>query len=454
MFLLFPDPQRMTDLGHVKLANCPFLITKDGSYPREANQYLRERSFAEWQPRLGQLASQNGKIVIQTRKSRESMGRRLIEFFKMCERSEPQMDWQSVSYDDLLDWQSGLLLGTQSSSGKALKNGTVNALITEAIYFLTWAADRTYRQPFSILLNEVRIKNSSGKYSHNSKITSIQTRVGALRLKPDFSMLPTNLEIEKWLHQVHFLRGPVKHLCCEMICRTGLRITECIELQLDDIPKKVNGEWPSTVIENNSLRIRVHRGNKGKKVSPGSLESTTPRYVYIPIDLAERIDHYIQVVRSTFILRAIDRIKNKEERQRRMRSPKPTHLWVGEVSGLPFSSKMLYKAWTSVPAYPPHFHPHKGREFFAVETMVNYMLDLLKARGVFQIDGVNKLGWLDSLMSNQIRVILTPLMGHINQETTELYLKKMKHRLIDVMGHPAIRWAEICAEEGKSLEDE
>jgi len=115
---------------------------------------------------------------------------------------------------------------------------------------------------------------------------------------------------------------------------------------------------------------------------------------------------------------------------------------------------MLYKSWTNVPSCPAGWHPQTGREFFAVETMVQYAKDLCEARDVFQVVGVNQLGWLDSLMANQIKVILSPLMGHVSDETTNIYLRRMKHRLVEIMGHPAIMWSEICGDDGENLDHE
>ena len=453
--ILFPDPQRMVDLNYPKLAYCPFLIADDGSYPREANQYLRERSLAEWRPRLGQSAwLVEGRGVVQTRASREAMSRRLVEFFRWCDNSKK--DWRKVNYlEDLLcEWQSGLLNGTVSCTRKGLSNGTVNLYVTEAAFFLTWAAMRGYREPFIVDLNEVKVRKSSGNHTYSGAPVAIQTRVGSLAVKPDFKMLPTNQEIEKWLHEVHYLRGPVKRLACETIVRTGLRITECVELQVTDIPVKVKGSWPRTKLSSEGLAVVVHIGNKGKKQNPGSLESVNPRTVYFPLDLAERIYHYITEVRTTLILRGIDLEKDKAVRQKRLKAQKPTHLWVGERYGLPFTSGMMRKAWKSVPSCPHGWHPHTGREFFAVETMVKYAKDLCESRGVFQVSGVNQLGWLDALLSQQVKVILSPLMGHISEDTTNIYLRKLKHRLVEIMGHPAIMWANICAEDGEHLEDE
>jgi integrase len=370
-----------------------------------------------------------------------------MEFVRWCDRYN--LDWHLIDYgDDLLEtWQTGLLTGTLSTSGKKLANGTVNVLISEAVYFLTWSADRKYRPPFTVTLNSVRVKRSSGRKSHSAGLTQIQSRMGSLPETPDFKMLPTNNEIKTWLHEVHNLRGPVKRLACETIIRTGLRIKECAELQLTDIPEKVNGSWQRGKVLSQGLAVRIHRGNKGRKVSAGSLESVKPRTIYLPLDLAERIYQYIEEMRTTLILRGIDKIKDKAERNKKKREKKSTHLWIGETYGHPLSTGMLYKSWKNVPSCPVDWHPHAGREYFAVETMVQYAMDLCTARDVFQVSGVNQLGWIDALMSNQIKVILSPQMGHVSEETTNIYLRKMKHRLVEIMGHPAILWADICGDE-------
>lgn len=434
----------MHELDHAPLSYCPFIIADDGSYPREANQYLRERALAEWVPQLGQSGEVKYRVRVHTKRSSETMARRLIEFLRWCLRESK--DWRSVTYlEDLLsEWQPSLLLGTRSTSGKKLANSTVTGLISEAILFLTWAAVREYRGPFKVILNVAAVNKSKGDRTYGHKKSIVETRLGSLSPAPQLMKLPEDSQISQWLREVELLRGPVKRLACETICRTGLRITECAQLLVTDFPNKTNGSWPRDVIENESVRVLIHRGNKGPKIHAGSLESTKPRYVYFPIDLADRIANYICEGRPTLIMRAINSIKDKHERQIRSRSVKPTRLWIGEKSGLPFTSGMLYKSWTSVPGCPADWHPHAGREFFAVDTVVTYMRDLLATKSIIRISGVNQLAWLDGLMSGQIRIILSPLLGHVSEDTSRKYLKAGKHRLVEIFGHPALIWDEIC----------
>lgn len=444
MRVFFSDPDRMAELGYPRLSYCPFVIGPDGSYPKEVNQYLRERSLAEWLPRLGQTGTAKMKATVLTVESRRTIARRLIEFLRMCDRKKK--DWRTIDYNDdlLANWQPGLLTGIASTSGKKLKNSTVNVMVDEAIMFLTWAAERKYRPPFSLILNKVRVNKSKGNHTYSHLKSEVETRLGALPEIPVFLTLPSNEQVNKWLHEVHYLKGPVKRLTCESICRTGLRITECSEMLVSDFPVKPANGWPKKWLDEDAVPVWVHRGNKGPKVRVGSKEVVKPRWVYFPVDLADRITHYITEGRTTLILRGINSIKEKSERSRRMKAPRTDRLWIGERYGVPISSAMIYRVWTEVPSCPERWHPHIGREFFSVETIVNHMQNLLKTRDIMNVAGVNQLGWLDGLMVNQIRIVLSPLLGHVSEETTQMYLKAAKSRLVEVFGHPALLWADIC----------
>lgn len=451
MRIIFPDPKAMEALNYPKLAYCPFLIDiVDSSYPPEPNQYLRERALSEWIPRLGQSSVRKGQARVLTVKSRETIARRICEFLRWCRAKNK--DWRNIDYlNDLLgEWQPSLLDGTASFSKKKLCASTVNAFIGEAVYFLTWAADRGYRNSFDVLLNKAHISISKGNNSRSVEQKEIDTRVGAVRLPPQRVILPTDKQVEKWLRQVYLLRGPVKALACETIIRTGLRISECNQLLVTDIPKKIDGQWRKEWLDSGEVPVLVHRGNKGPKTSSGSLESTQPRQVYLPIDLADRIDKYINEGRSTLMMRAIYSIKDKALRERRMREVKPSRLWIGEKSGLPFTNHMLYKSWKNVPACPEGWHPHEGRSFFAVETIVRYMQDMMEH---YKITEIGRVGWLDGIMLGQIRIILSPLLGHVSDSTTQLYLRGAKQRLIELFGHPAISWNAICDGEMEDFDD-
>lgn len=108
------------------------------------------------------------------------MARRLVEFLRWCARSGK--DWRSVNYmDDLLtNWQTGLLVGTAGTTGKRLSNGTVNVYVSEAAYFLTWAAIRKYREPFTV--DSMKRKSENGasnrvlqrrRCGHTNKVGSV-----------------------------------------------------------------------------------------------------------------------------------------------------------------------------------------------------------------------------------------------------------------------------------------
>lgn len=154
MRVIFPDPNRMNALGYSKLAYVPFLMADDGSYPVEANRYLRERACLEWRPKIEYGGESLRFNVSQTVNSLEAMARRLMEFLLWCKKEGYPNSWREVSYqDDLIGkWQIGMLNGTASRSQKRLCNETVNSRVSEACYFLTWAAERGYRDYFEVLV--------------------------------------------------------------------------------------------------------------------------------------------------------------------------------------------------------------------------------------------------------------------------------------------------------------
>jgi hypothetical protein len=52
-------------------------------------------------------------------------------------------------------------------------------------------------------------------------------------------------------------------------------------------------------------------------------------------------------------------------------------------------------------------------------------------------------GWLHGLIAGQIKLILSPLLGHVDERTSELYLRMAIARLQGEFGHPMIRWNQI-----------
>lgn len=254
-------------LGVPKLAYVPFLLADDGSYPLEANRYLRERACLEWRPRLDSEGQRVRFSVYQTVKSLEAMARRLMEFLLWCETISGYT-WREVEYhDDLIDkWQVGMLNGSVSRSRNKLSNHTVNVRVTEACYFLTWAAERGYRKPFEILVKTAR---ASGTRLMRRASKSGVSRVGELPTMRGLLALPPDDVLQRWQAALKVRHGEVISLFAEFLIRR-VRISEGTGFRIGDLPEKNYGvcadSWRDDWISAGEIPCKILMGIKGPKV--------------------------------------------------------------------------------------------------------------------------------------------------------------------------------------------
>ncbi|WP_421558061.1 hypothetical protein [Pseudomonas canadensis] len=368
-----------------------------------------------------------------------------MEFLLWCETTTPKVDWRQATYlDDLLDrWQVGMLQGIAARSREKLSSGTVNSRVSEACYFLTWAAERGYRSEFLMLRKSIG-SNQIFQRNKDRRTESRRCRVGEL---PDIrrSMsLPPFEALKRWHNALRIRHGQVIALFAETLIRTGMRISEGNGLRTTDFPEKKygpNGDtWREDWIGMGEIPCIISVGVKGPKVARGSSESNKPRVIYIPLDLADRLEHYRKEGRNTLFSRWISAATTPEERERRRKLTKPTNFWIGK-RGKPFTNSWIRQAWGSIDLSPWDWSPHMARHEFAVSTLVQY------TRGVVEqakFPTLPNVGWLHGLMAGQIQIILSPLLGHVSEETTLIYLSAARERLMKEFSHPALLWLQEC----------
>ncbi len=423
---VLPPDGFFVSLNVPKLQVIPILIGDDGSYPVEANRYLVERSCGEWAPG----AEEDEDPTIPTLRSRGNIASRLCAFFYWCDL-DARRDWHVMEYvEDIFGgYQVELLSGKASASNRSLKPSTVNLYLDEACAFLTWAGERGYRGTFKVPQRRVSVAASLGNHSLSHLGIQTNQRHGKLQVQDhDLDSLPVSGEVARWMRAVH-IRHPVKALVFELIIRTGARISEANQLRITCFPRK--SKWKSSWLARGKIPISLRYGVKGGKVQPGSQLSTRTRVIQVPIDLADRIEHYIIFVRPTLLARF--------HRGAMADTPRTDRLWLGERKGQPVSNQMLYKAWTGTARCPDDWHPHAGRHFFAVEELCEATRQLLKFHEIENPQGVS-LGWLHGLMAGQVKLILSPLLGHASEKTTMRYLGCAQQRMIREFGHPALQW--------------
>lgn len=410
-----------------KLQHVPVLLNDDGSYPFEANRYLVERSCAEWS-----LALNPQRIVRpQTLASRQGMASRLIAFFYWCNQSDTR-DWRLLDYtDDILGtYQLQLLEGLAGAKRRPLTRRTVNVYVDEATSFLVWAHERGYRSKFHIPTFRTSALESQTLGTSGQTAVELESRFGKLRTTDfDLDSLPLSREVGRWIAALR-IRHPVKALIFELMVRTGARISEANQLRTTCFPRR--HVWKSSWLARGWVPVTVQHGVKGPKVTPASSLSVNTRTLEVPIDLAERIEHYCTFVRPTLLSR-----KRRENKA----SPGLTidRLWIGERKRAPVSNQMLYKAWTTSTRCPEGWHPHAARHYFAAEKVYEATVAMLRFHQIDSPAGVG-IGWLHGLMAGQVRLILTPLLGHVSDRTTMQYLKYANQRMIREFGHPSLDW--------------
>lgn len=431
MRLVMPPPGAFDHAP--KLQFVPILIEDDGLYPIEANRYLDERCNGEWTlPGHGQSVP-----TIPTLKSRLDMGYRLANFLTWVGRRNDS-DWRKYNYQDHLieGYQSELVTGVGSSSGKPLDAGTVNLYVSEACLFLEWAADRGYRPAFRVPRGKTQRLIRSGTGAFDGTLRESHQRLGAMSTHEKPIAVPSNEEVERWMLASR-IRTPIKSLVFEMIVRCGPRISEATLMRSSCFPEKSYGGnvgWNPNWIASGKVPVTLRYGTKGGKVSPSSQLGTKWRTMYVPIDLADRIWHYKSIIRPTML----SRLRRREGG----RTKQTDRLWLSELTLLPYSNESLRRAWELTPHCPPGWHPHMGRHYFAVERLCELARSHLKLKGL-AVAGDADFGWLHGLLAGQIQMLLSPLLGHVSARTTMQYLRAAVAKITRDEGHPSIRWNAI-----------
>lgn len=436
-----PNMKLLREAGYPRVAHIPFLMSRDGAYPAHANRYLRARALCEWPLRLGTNSKPGMTRILahQSEKSCIGLARRLKEFLDWMDVSES--DLRKVEYGDLLDWQEGLRNGTASKSGSPLDHQTINIYLSEACYYLTWLSEvprdesgRPARGPFRVTTTEVDRRVHRGKSAH-SETRTVAVRVGALDHKPRRSLkLPAQEEVARWMRALR-VRAEVKALMAEVIMDSGMRISEVNCMEVDTLPPRE--QWEPT---GGRVEFWIEKGVKGRKVTPDSNVAVRGRFVSLSLEVAVKIDHYRSFTRQTQLRRWIRSAASKADQARRA-GAKPVSLWLSEDSNKPFATQQLYNAWTTTAHCPKGWHPHAGREWFCVETVVQWALRDLQAQG---FTGAPDLTWIQGVLRNQIEFMLRPVLGHLSIDTTNLYLRAAHFRLAELFGDPSLRWQDLA----------
>lgn len=419
----------MKEHGYEQVAHVPFIIDSDGSYLKEPNRYLRERALLEWLPEhaagisnvmVGNPPCQ--KLSYPTAKSLATLAAKLLNFMKWC--AQKNVDWRQAEYtkDIVLGYQADMKSGAWSRDKKGLGGRTINQRGGEATLFLSWTEQRGLRsktaERFFVPRRRMRTPIASGESSHKS-FEEHDSRAGKAHVEPPLFFLPEPEAVATWLLRVYANRGRVKGLCSELILETAIRVTECVSWRADVLDLD-SSKWR---IRGQEVHVIIRAGTKGGRQTPSD-ENGPPRIVKLPLALAHRLHGYRIGERESQIARWIRAGKSAAERDARRRIPRPEQLFLGERSNRPFSARMLHNIWSTTPGCGDGWSPHKGRHYCACQRLIEITVEKAKAAGC-NLGNLNP-DWLSGALSNDIVIVIRPLLGHVSEETTRVYLEWLR----------------------------
>jgi len=417
--LFWPDAALMEAAGYGSIKDVPCVFDSEWLLHDAATSYLIDRALKQFSAR-NPLGAPSAGATLPTERSLSSFGSWLVDHLDWCEHSG--RDWRTVTYasDIVKGYQQDMETGLWSRDQRPLSASTINSRGDEACLFHRWAANRGLRSNFEVVTTVKRVRADRGDSSDGHRTVEKEVREGRVRKKPKVLRLPTDSEIEKWHRNVRIKAGLTKALMCELIVKTGIRLEEACQWQVDTLPLD-SSDWVM-VPDGEYIQVTLTHGTKGPKRSGERGERLGPsRNIKMPIELARRIDTYRQFQRVAN--RSIHVRKSRDSDQRkRVARQNPRQLFLSDHTGLPVSRQRLYEAWVVEGGMPfKGWSPHGGRHFTACKLIIGAVERTRKA-----LSGANPTGlapnWLTGCASDAILLEVRPQLGHVDKETSEMYL--------------------------------
>lgn len=467
-YILFkPTESMLRDAGFQSIAHVPAIFSEEWDYHREANYWLWDRATGN------DLPYDDGGGQIPTRQSMVTLARALIDFLAWCEwamprpkdldKGESYHPWKHVDYNgDLIQrYQKSMLNGSWSASNAPLSPSTINTRVEVAARFCKWAVRAGFREkPFEIPYN-VSYRKSGGLNSRSHERVAKKIRMGRVRSAPRDLSLPTQQQMEAWLHAVKIKKGPTIALMCRLATEVGLRREECVQWDLE----YMSGEPSKWVVKFGYVSVVIRYGTKGPDYADmDTTEEGNTKYlrtigpertVDVPLELAMDLLEYRNKTRLKLVTKYINQAKNNEEKDRRRREVKTWHrLFLSEYDCRPIQGFTLAKAFKVNPPYP-EWSTHLGRHYYACLYMLRSMQQDWNIETGAEDQGKSRSkpppDWV--LFKGQAALLmLKRRLGHLSEKTSQVYLVW----LIEAFGYgnndyiSALEGAEAKSEEGES----
>lgn len=410
-----PRSSELESAGFGRVARLPFILDSRPGIHRDGSEYLVERGLGTWNPTR---PSELGK-----RPSERSIRNYASWLCNYLEWSETRgIDPMKANYVDHINgrYQTELLSGLWGSKGRPLSPKTVNRYVDVATDFVQWMAAKGKRSPVVVPHFTRSLSSHKARATGDHRPRTFQSRKGKVRELPSSLRMPTDLEVDTWLESVYAEKGLTFGLMCETVLMSAARRQEVACWRMDTLPLDPV-DWlvvnPTADIQHQKVAVRLRYGTKGPDYGIDHGDKIGPeRTIKIPLHFAKRLHAYRNSVRPRLLRKWVAQARGLNAQRERLAHS--VHLFLNP-DGVRQSVSSFYNAWKSGQLPYAEWSPHLGRHWWACSTLLQEVNSGRKHQEWMYMGS----GTLTAiLLTGVIQMKVVPQLGHINSETTRLYV--------------------------------
>lgn len=421
--------QEFEPAGFEHLCHIPFLLDGDGDFATFPNQFLIDLALGMWDIRSrGQLRA--GRVP--TNQTIKNVAEWLCNALEWADarRLDPL---QSDPFVIARRYESEMLSGAWSVSGKPLSGGTSNRRVGTLFQFQLWASDKGLRERIDTASRPGFWPRKEAEIGIKRPSRLAAERIGNARESRTTITLPTLAQLEQWKSKLEAAgeSGATDLLIAELILSTGIRREEAAAWREDTLPLEKK-DWevpnPNAPIEEQSVLVKLRYGTKGRQYGFSHGDKIGPAdRIHLPMLIALKLDAYRKNERVAAIAAALGDSRTLAG-QKAIRA-RLVHLFLHQGTGTRYTAKQIYSFWTRERPIKG-WSPHKARHWWACMHLKKRMAE---HRELIQLSS-------KALKNNQMPPILAstsrdalsvieleicPQLRHRSKRTTEAYLRWM-----------------------------
>ncbi len=428
----YPNEDSLVRAGFARVAHLPCILDSRLRYHRLASRFIQDRALGLWEP-------VNHGEVPRARPLADKSVRGIAFALANClEWGEIRgVDFLTAEYvQDLLGrYQHEMLKGSWSATGKGLEASTINFRVGIGTQYCTWLADKKLRGPFVIPTEIRKLPPNGGRFGAPPKRDQYETRQGKVQVKKTRLAFPSEQDIGRWLHSAYSKPevGSTVGLMAETVLDTALREAEICGLRIDTLPWEPS-EWRvasrDVPLEQQMVLLDVRFGAKGPQYGTDHGDKIGPEKPFrIPMPLALKLHEYREKIRPKVLAKAIKKGRTLAAQQQ-IRD-EAVQLFLNPKTGRKYTTSQFYDEWRRTPGCPKGWSPHKGRHWWACQTLWKRMEQQreawLAAVGRGLEDTVRQS--VHASVMSVIQIEIKSQLRHVSWETSMIYLQWVFDRL-------------------------